>query len=122
MIPPREPYEGKATLRQKQKLWDLGYREQDVIDQLGKRQASTLIDFQLKQLEGKKIRQESEAAKQRLPWLRNITLGLLILSFGSCMAEGHLRVYGAMDWGIWIGFAGAGLIPFLLRDWARSRS
>ena len=47
-LPDREPYEGKATLKQKQKIWELKYRDQAVIDKLGKRQASFLIDVLLK--------------------------------------------------------------------------
>lgn len=43
-IPPKHPYEGKATLRQKHKIWDLGYREKTIIDNLGKQQASAVID------------------------------------------------------------------------------
>lgn len=43
-IPPKQPYEGKATQRQKQKLWDLGFRDKEIIDALGKRQASVLIE------------------------------------------------------------------------------
>lgn len=47
-LPEREPYEGKATMKQKQYLWDMGFREQNVIDELGKKQASYLIDHLLK--------------------------------------------------------------------------
>jgi hypothetical protein len=43
-IPELEPYEGKATLKQKAKIWHLGYQDQSVIDTLGKKQASALID------------------------------------------------------------------------------
>ena len=35
-VPEREPYEGKATLKQKAKLWHMGYHDQSVIDSLGK--------------------------------------------------------------------------------------
>jgi hypothetical protein len=44
VLPEKQPYEGRATQKQKQKLWDLGYREQQVIDRSGKRQASILIE------------------------------------------------------------------------------
>lgn len=43
-IPDLQPYEGKATQKQKQKLWDMGYEDQSVINTLGKRQASALIE------------------------------------------------------------------------------
>ena len=43
-VPEKQPYEGKATQKQKQKLWDLGLRNTKTIDELGKRQASALID------------------------------------------------------------------------------
>jgi hypothetical protein len=43
-IPPRQPYEGKATLKQKDLLWQMGFKDQDVLDSLGKWQASSLID------------------------------------------------------------------------------
>jgi DNA-directed RNA polymerase subunit RPC12/RpoP len=43
-IPEKEPYEGKATQKQKQKLWNLGFKDQNVIDNLGKKQASAMID------------------------------------------------------------------------------
>lgn len=42
-IPEKEPYEGKATQKQKQKLWELGIQDRDIIDNLGKKQASYLI-------------------------------------------------------------------------------
>lgn len=43
-LPEKEPYEGRATQKQKQKLWDIGFKDQNIIDNLGKRQASALID------------------------------------------------------------------------------
>lgn len=43
-LPEKEPYEGKATQKQKQKIWDLGFKDQTIIDNLGKKQASALID------------------------------------------------------------------------------
>lgn len=43
-IPDKEPYEGKATQKQKQRIWELGFRDQGVIDSLGKKQASAVID------------------------------------------------------------------------------
>lgn len=43
-IPDKQPYEGKATQKQKQKLWELGFRDKEIIDDLGKSQASDLID------------------------------------------------------------------------------
>ena len=43
-IPNRLPYEGKATQKQKHKIWSLGFRDRAVIDSLGKNQASAVID------------------------------------------------------------------------------
>ena len=43
-IPEKEPFEGKATQKQKQKIWELGYKDEAVIAALGKKQASFLID------------------------------------------------------------------------------
>jgi hypothetical protein len=40
----KQPYEGKATQKQKQLIWELGFDDQDIIDELGKKQASELID------------------------------------------------------------------------------
>lgn len=42
-IPDKEPFEGKATQRQKQRIWELGYQDEDMIKQLGKKQASAVI-------------------------------------------------------------------------------
>ena len=43
-IPARQPYEGRATLKQKDLLWSLGFKDQAILDSLGKWQASALID------------------------------------------------------------------------------
>ena len=43
-IPDKLPYEGKATQKQKQYIWDLGFQDEEVIDELGKKQASAIID------------------------------------------------------------------------------
>lgn len=43
-LPGLAPYEGKATSKQKKFIWDLGFKDQAVIDKLGKDQASYLID------------------------------------------------------------------------------
>jgi hypothetical protein len=43
-IPDKQPFEGKATQKQKQYIWDLGYRDEDIIAGLGKKQASAVID------------------------------------------------------------------------------
>ena len=51
-LPDKDPYEGKATQKQKQKIWELGFRDQSVIDSLGKRQASILIDALLRDTNG----------------------------------------------------------------------
>lgn len=43
-IPARQPYEPSATMKQKDFIWQLGLRDQAIIDSLGKWQASALID------------------------------------------------------------------------------
>lgn len=43
-IPARQPYEGDATMKQKDYLWGLGMRDQAVLETLGKWQASAVID------------------------------------------------------------------------------
>jgi hypothetical protein len=43
-IPDKEPFEGKATQKQKQYLWTLGYQDEEAIADLGKKQASAIID------------------------------------------------------------------------------
>ena len=43
-LPARQPYEGRATLKQKDYIWSLGFKDRAVIDSLGKWQASALID------------------------------------------------------------------------------
>lgn len=43
-IPTRDPYESKATLRQKDLLWRMGFKDRTVLDALGKRQAFAMID------------------------------------------------------------------------------
>ena len=42
-IPEKHPYEGKASLKQKRLLWDYGFRDQAILDNLGKVQASAMI-------------------------------------------------------------------------------
>ena len=43
ILPARQPYEGRATLKQREYIWNLGIKDRDVIDAWGKRQASALI-------------------------------------------------------------------------------
>jgi hypothetical protein len=43
-IPDRKPYEGKASRKQKSFIWEMGYRDTNVIDNLGKVQASAVIE------------------------------------------------------------------------------
>lgn len=70
-IPEKEPYEGKATQKQKQKLWELGIRDREVIDDLGKKQASYLI--------GKALQTHTDLSKSHSS--RNLViLGFLILT------------------------------------------
>jgi len=48
-LPERLPYEGDATMKQKDYLWGLGVRDQAILDSLGKWQASAMIDQMKKQ-------------------------------------------------------------------------
>lgn len=57
-IPPRAPYEGKATQKQKHLLWQLDFKDKTVIDNLGKSQASSLINQILSLHEPAKRRSE----------------------------------------------------------------
>ena len=43
-IPARQPYEGKATQKQKDLLWRIGVKDTALLDSLGKWQASAVID------------------------------------------------------------------------------
>lgn len=72
-LPEKEPYEGKATQKQKQKIWSLGYQDTAVIDGLGKKQASAVID-QLNAIYGHEIKRR-KAIKT--------LIAALILFFGS---------------------------------------
>jgi hypothetical protein len=52
----RQPYEPKATMKQKDLLWSLGIKDQQILEALGKWQASAMIDQikRQKQLQGNK--------------------------------------------------------------------
>jgi hypothetical protein len=43
-IPDKQPFEGKAIQKQKQLIWDLGCRDEEMIANLGKKQASSVIN------------------------------------------------------------------------------
>jgi hypothetical protein len=43
-IPDKQPFEGEATQKQKQRLWELGWRDEAMIASLGKKQAGALLD------------------------------------------------------------------------------
>ncbi len=72
-IPDKEPFEGKATMKQKKLLWDMGYKDQEVIKNLGKQQASSVIT-QMKKTYGHEIKKRS--AKKMMKW----AVAFLILS------------------------------------------
>ncbi len=48
-VPEKEPFENKATKKQKEYIWNLGYKDEDLIKTLGKQQASSIIDQLKKQ-------------------------------------------------------------------------
>lgn len=75
-IPDREPYEGKATQKQKQLIWELGYRDQAVIDVLGKKQASSLID------ELKKFHKKQNFKYEIIAALAVLLVGALLMFWG----------------------------------------
>ena len=64
-IPDKEPYEGKATMRQKKHLWDKGFKDQEIINNLGKQQASSIIT-QMHETYGHEIKKRS--AKKMIKW------------------------------------------------------
>jgi hypothetical protein len=43
-LPEKQPFEGKATQKQKHRIWQLGLRDEELIRSLGKQQAACLID------------------------------------------------------------------------------
>jgi len=111
-IPDKEPYEGKATLKQKQRIWELGYRDQSVIDNLGKRQASAVID-QLCRVYRKEIGRRS--SKRYVVWA-------LILLVGSIAVATLSRDDDVRSSVPVLGFlASATLLLLAFLQWARSR-
>jgi hypothetical protein len=65
IVPDKDPYEGNASLKQKQFIWELGYHDQTVIDKLGKKQASAVID-QL--IQSRKSAYEPRSIKRGFIW------------------------------------------------------
>jgi hypothetical protein len=68
-IPDKKPYEGKATMRQKKRIWDLGYKDQKIINDLGKQQASSIIT-QILETYGDVMEKDSkkQSAKKMMMW------------------------------------------------------
>lgn len=79
-IPGRQPYEPNATMKQKDYLWGLGVRDQAILENLGKWQASAVID-QIKQEQGKK--QNSSMAAALLVVIILVILGLFAVARSS---------------------------------------
>lgn len=100
-IPEKQPYEGKATQKQKQKVWELGFAEQEVIDDLGKAQASALIDqlivIQLKRAD------IAFYKKKALTWLIGVVVFLVMIATGNLMPE---SIYSPtlITWGYILSF------------------
>ena len=68
-IPDKEPYEGKATMRQKKRIWELGYKNQEIINTLGKSQASSIIK-QIQETFRDVVEKDSkkQSAKKMMMW------------------------------------------------------
>ena len=78
-IPERGPYETNATKKQKEYLWELGLRDPQIIDALGKIQASKVIDAAKN---GWSEIQRDEARRQSrrtLLWVGGILFVLVLL-------------------------------------------
>ncbi len=94
-VPPKEPFEGKATQKQKQLIWELGVRDEAAIAGLGKKQASIVIQ-QLKAAHHQVA--SGRSAKSLFRWAGISAL----LMLGSCavFATRGPDPYGKMDgWG-----------------------
>ena len=78
-LPEKEPYEGKATQKQKQKIWELGYKDTSVIDGLGKKQASYLIDKLLEAHGTVYTMKQNTKAKKKAKWYALFGLPLVLL-------------------------------------------
>jgi hypothetical protein len=83
-IPDKEPYEGKATMKQKKRIWDLGYKDQKIINDLGKQQASSIIT-QILETYGDVMEKDSkkQSAKKMMMW----AMVLLITSLAAKIAD-----------------------------------
>ena len=114
-IPPREPYEAEASLDQKNLIWKFGFREQATLDQLGKNQATAIIEQF-----AAAGRREMNRRKARTLW--RLGLGGMTLGFGSCAADFKLHPGNTTDlfvWGSLLFFAG--LVCVLLWAVVKSR-
>lgn len=83
-IPDKEPYEGKATMRQKKRIWQLGYKNQEIINTLGKQQASSIIT-QIQETYRDVVEKDSkkQSAKKMMMW----AVALLITSLAAKMVD-----------------------------------
>ena len=83
-IPDKEPYEGKATMRQKKRIWQLGYKDQEIINTLGKQQASSIIT-QIQETYRDVVEKDSkkQSAKKMMMW----AVVLLITSLAAKMVD-----------------------------------
>jgi hypothetical protein len=76
-IPKPQPYEGKASRKQKRLIWELGFRDTTIIDSLGRAQASALIE----QLIAHGRKREGVFSARRVLFLGSI---LFLICVGSC--------------------------------------
>ncbi len=81
-VPDRQPYEGKATMKQKQWLWEHGLKDQGLIDGLGKRQASAVIDQFQAAVQSHVVKQQGLVV---LVW---IGVGLVVVFVGWLLLRG----------------------------------
>lgn len=86
-LPDREPFEGKATQKQKHRIWQLGIKDEVLISGLGKQQASALIDALYKHYG--KLREEKEPKANWVALVLILTLGVLIVYGGYKLSAGQ---------------------------------
>lgn len=72
-VPPRQPYEPNATKHQKNRIWKLGYKNQEVMDNLGRDQAEFII---------RKIHTEYERLNKVNSARRALILSAICLAIG----------------------------------------
>lgn len=104
-VPPKEPFEGGATQKQKQFIWELGFKDEEAIKELGKKQASIVID----QLRSTHLKSASgQRARKQFLWA-GIFLFLMIPSCGVFLMKSGADAYGEYD-----KYGGFGILCFIV--------